>query len=65
MDISSPSLTSKQAETLIRREQNLRFINYCPACDKWMKPINTSLFECECGLERHATTPTYNHAYNK
>ena len=44
---------------LRRREQNLKFINYCPICDKWMKQSESAvnlashMFTCSCGFKRN------------
>jgi transcription elongation factor Elf1 len=53
---------SKDAIELKKREQNLKFINYCPKCDEWMQQsseINArnlkSQFTCKCGYTRYGS----------
>lgn len=65
MDFGNVNLPADVLERLIIREQNLRFVNYCPSCDNWMKVVGAGHFECSCGLKRDYSTAQLVHSYQK
>jgi hypothetical protein len=53
------------AEKLALREQNLKFINYCPVCDQWMEQDKEDVtidafFTCaKCELKRRGNSAEF------